>query len=183
MNKFTIRAPFDGVLSEAVINPGTLIRPGQRLGEFIDPSRYEVEISLQKTIIPFVKENDTVNFKALDNSISTSGIITRINKLVDQQTQTIQVYVIVEDKDVQEGQYLTADIEAQTIDNAVAINRSLIKGNNQVFVVKDSILEYKMVQPVYYHEQMAIVKGLEDGDVIMTSNLSSAYPKMLVKAQ
>jgi multidrug efflux pump subunit AcrA (membrane-fusion protein) len=183
LGKFTIRAPFDGVLSEAVINPGTLVRPGQRLGEFIEPSSYEVEISLQKSVIPFIKENDTVTLNALDNTITTSGIITRINNQIDQQTQTVQIFVRVNDNSVQEGQYLSAKIEAQTIQDAVEINRSLLKNNNQIFVVKDSVLAYKTVNPVYYYEQKAIVKGLEDGDVIMTSNLSSAYPEMLVKTE
>jgi len=181
LGKFTIRAPFDGVLSEAVINPGTLVRPGQRLGEFIQPTSYEVEISLQKSVIPFVKENDTVKLKALDNTLTTKGIITRINNQIDQQTQTIQVFVMVEDDGVQEGQYLSAEIEAQTIQNAVEINRSLLKNSNQVFIVKDSLLSYRTVQPIYFYDQKAIVKGLNDGDVIMTSNLSSAYPGMLVK--
>ena len=110
-------------------------------------------------------------------------MITRINKQIDQQTQTIQIFVKVKDDNVQEGQYLSAEIEAQTIENAVEINRSLLKNDNQIFIVKDSILAYKTVQPVYFYEQKAIVKGLNDGDVIMTSNLSSAYPQMLVKTE
>lgn len=183
LGKFTIRAPFDGVLSEAIINPGTLVRPGQRLGEFIQPSLYEVEIALQKSVIPFVRENDTVKLNALDNTLTTRGVITRINKQIDQQTQTVQIFVKVNDDNVQEGQYLSAVIEAQTIENAVEINRSLLKNKNEIFVVNDSLLAYKTVQPVYFYEQKAIVKGLRDGDVIMTSNLSSAYPGMLVKTE
>ncbi len=181
LNKFQILAPFDGVLSEATINPGTLIRPGQRLGEFIDTSIYEVEISLQKAMIPYLKVNDTVRIKTLEGNVSTAGKIVRINSQIDQQTQTVQVFVKVEDNNIKEGQYLKAEIQAQTIENAYSINRSLINNDNQIFVVKDSILAYKTVKPVYYYEQKAIVRGLENGDIIMTSNLSSAYPGMLVK--
>ena len=65
LNKFVVRAPFTGILTEATINPGTLVRPGQRLGEFIDPSVYEIQIALQKSMIPFIQENDKVNLKSL----------------------------------------------------------------------------------------------------------------------
>ncbi|MBT8295524.1 MAG: HlyD family efflux transporter periplasmic adaptor subunit, partial [Gramella sp.] len=46
--KFTIIAPYDGILTEALVNKGTLIRPGQKLGEFIDPRVYELEVSIAK---------------------------------------------------------------------------------------------------------------------------------------
>jgi multidrug efflux pump subunit AcrA (membrane-fusion protein) len=183
LNKFNIKAPFTGVLSEATINPGTLIRPGQRLGEFIDPSIYEVQISLQKSLIPYLKVKDTVKLSALDGNVSTIGEIVRINSQIDQETQTVQIFVQVEDDNVKEGQYLKAEIQAQTIENAYAINRSLINNNNQIFIINDTVLAYKTIRPVYFFEQNAIVKGLNDGDVIMTSNLSSAYPGMLVKAE
>jgi multidrug efflux pump subunit AcrA (membrane-fusion protein) len=183
LNKFNIVAPFTGILSEASINPGTLIRPGQRLGVFIDPSIYEVQISLQKSMIPYMKVKDTVKLSALDGSVSTLGEIVRINSQIDQETQTVQVFVQVKDDNVKEGQYLKAEIQAQTIENAYPINRSLINNDNQIFVVNDTVLAYKTVKPVYFYEQKAIVKGLNDGDVIMTSNLSSAYPGMLVKVE
>src|SRR5690606_15560084 len=38
LQKFTILAPFNGVLTEALVTKGTLIRSGQKLGEFINPS-------------------------------------------------------------------------------------------------------------------------------------------------
>jgi RND family efflux transporter MFP subunit len=183
LNKFVIRAPFDGILTETSINPGTLIRPGQRLGEFIDPSVYEVEIALQKALIPYVKENDTVVLESLDGLFTTKGQISRINAQIDQQTQTIQVFVKTYSKEVKEGMYLQVEIKGQTIKNAFAISRSLIQNQNKIFVVNDSILAYKTIKPMYYLDEKAVIQGLDDGDVIMTSNLSSAYPGMLVKTK
>jgi multidrug efflux pump subunit AcrA (membrane-fusion protein) len=181
LNKFTIRAPFDGVLTEATINLGTLVRPGQRLGEFISPSVYEIQIALQKSMIPYLSVGDSVQLKSLDANFLALGKISRINKQIDAQTQTIQVFVQTKDQNVKEGLYLQAEIEGQTIQNAYSINRSLLNNANQVFVVKDSILDYRTVTPIYFTEDKALVKGLNDGETIMTSNLSSAYPGMLVR--
>ncbi len=183
LNKFVIRAPFNGVLTEAVINPGTLIRPGQRLGEFVDPSVYEIQIALQKAMIPYISVNDSVVLKSLDDLFTTKGQISRINAQIDQQTQTIQVFVRTDDKEIKEGMYLQVDIQGQTIQNAYALSRSLLQDKTKIFIVQDSVLAYKTVKPVYYLEEKAIVQGLEDGDMIMTSNLSSAYPGMLVKTK
>ncbi|GGE37232.1 efflux RND transporter periplasmic adaptor subunit [Psychroflexus planctonicus] len=179
--KFNIRAPFTGILTEADITPGTLVRPGQRLGEFIDPEVMELEIALQKDFIKYIHVGDSVNLKALDNVQHTSGVVSRINSQVDPNSQTIQVFVNVEDENLNEGMYLEATIKGQTIQNAFELNRSLINNTNEVFVVKDSILALKKVQPLHFDANTAVVKGLDNGDVIMTSNLSSAYSGMLVK--
>ena len=183
LNKFDVRAPFSGVLTNAKINLGTLVRPGQQLGEFIDPSLYEVEIALQKSMIAFVNTGDKVNLKSLDNDFTAKGSISRINAQVNQETQTVKVFVQTTDKRVKEGLYLQAEIEGQTIENSFAVSRSLIDNKNKVFVVNDSILAHKTIKPKFFNEEKAIVTGLKDGDVIMTSNLSSAYPGMLVKTK
>ena len=44
--KYTIRAPFDGVLIQADVTKGTLVRAGQKLGEYIDNRSYELALSL-----------------------------------------------------------------------------------------------------------------------------------------
>jgi multidrug efflux pump subunit AcrA (membrane-fusion protein) len=144
---------------------------------------YEIQIALQKAMIPYISINDTVVLKSLDDLFTTKGQISRINAQIDQQTQTIQVFVRTDDKEIKEGMYFQVDIQGQTIENAYALSRSLLQDKTKIFIVQDSVLAYKTVKPVYYLEEKAIVQGLEDGDMIMTSNLSSAYPGMLVKTK
>ncbi|NQZ77433.1 MAG: efflux RND transporter periplasmic adaptor subunit, partial [Ekhidna sp.] len=43
LNKYTLYAPFDGVLTESLVNAGTLIRSGQKLGEFVSLTKFELE--------------------------------------------------------------------------------------------------------------------------------------------
>lgn len=179
--KFTIRAPFDGMLTQVDITPGTLVRQGQRLGEFINPSEMELEVALQKNYTNYIHVGDSVQLKAIDNNLSAIGTVSRINNQVDPTSQTIQVFVNVEGKELNEGMYMEASIKGETIPDAFQINRSLINNNNEIFVVKDSVLALKKIKPIHYSTNTAVVKGLNNGDVIMTSNLSSAYSGMLVK--
>ena len=46
LQNYVVKAPFSGVLTQALVNPGALIRPGQKLGEFIDQSVYELEVAV-----------------------------------------------------------------------------------------------------------------------------------------
>ena len=179
--KFHLKAPFDGILTEASITPGTLVRPGQRLGEFIKPGEFELEVALQKALVDYVEIGDTVNLFGIDKKFQTKGKITRINTQVDSNSQSVQTFIMVNDPRVKEGMYLEAEIYGQLVKNAYKISRSLVRNNAEVFIVKDSVLALKQVKPVYYDENTAIIKGLANGDTIMTSNLSSAYSGMLIK--
>ena len=42
LSKYTLTAPYDGVLTESSIDPGTLVRINQRIGEFTKTSTYEI---------------------------------------------------------------------------------------------------------------------------------------------
>ena len=48
---YKIKAPFNGVLVQANITEGSLIRPGQVLGEFIAPGDYELMVALPKSYV------------------------------------------------------------------------------------------------------------------------------------
>ena len=49
--KYNIKAPFNGILTQALVTEGTLVRAGQKLGEYIDPSIYEMEVAISKSYV------------------------------------------------------------------------------------------------------------------------------------
>ncbi len=183
LRKYTMRAPFTGVLTEALVNPGTLIRPGQKLGEFIDPSVYELEVAIGKKFSDFLKIGENVELQNLDGSQTYTGTISRINSRVDRDSQTIQVFIRMEGQDVREGMYLEARMNAREEENAIEIPRELLIDRSQVFVVRDSVLKLQKVNPVFFSQKTVVVKGLENGTKILSASVPGAYSGMLVNVQ
>lgn len=183
LGKFTIIAPFDGVLTEALVTRGTLIRQGQKLGEFIDPSVYELEVAIAKKFSDLLETGKEVSLSNLDGTESFTGNVSRINARVDQESQTIQVFIKVSGQGIREGMFLQAKLDARAEENAVEIPRELLVDRSKVFVVKDSVLHLVDVNPVFFGKNSVVVKGLEDGQQILTSGVSGAYPGMLVNVQ
>ncbi len=180
--KYNLRAPFSGVLTEALVNPGTLVRPGQKLGEFIDPSVYEMEVAVNKSLLPALKVGKKVEVRDMDNPRKVwYGKIVRINGKVDRATQTIKVYVELRGDDLKEGMYLEAVMSGNPIENAIEIPRNLLVEESKVFVVRDSVLQLADVKPVFYHEKTVIIKGLKDGEMMLSGIVPGAYPGMEVK--
>lgn len=183
LGKYTIVAPFDGILTEALVTRGTLIRQGQKLGEFIDPSVYELEVSVAKKFSDLLKIGEAVSLSNLDDTESYNGIISRINARVDQETQTIEVFIRVKGDDIREGMFLQAKIDAKSVENAIEIPRELLVDRSKVFVVKDSILDLIDVDPVYFGKNTVVIKGLQDGEKMLSANVPGAYSGMLVSIQ
>ncbi|MCB0372251.1 MAG: efflux RND transporter periplasmic adaptor subunit [Muricauda sp.] len=181
LSKYTISAPFSGILTEALVTEGTLIRSGQKLGEFINTGAYELEVSVSKTYGEFLKVGKKVELSNLEKTKTYTGEVTRVNGKVDQGSQTINVFIEVSGDDLKEGQYLEANLEAKEETDAIEINRSLLLDNDQIFVVRDSILDLMYVDPVYFTDKTVVLKNVPDGEVIVAKPLTGAYAGMLVK--
>ena len=181
LSKYRIAAPFDGVLTEALVTEGTLVRSGQKLGEFINTEVYELEVAVSKTFSDLLRVGEKVELTNLNKTKVYSGTVSRINARVDQASQTIKAFIEVDDNTLREGMYLEANLDAKEEPDAIEIDRSLLQENNQIFVVRDSILDLIDVKPVFFSDKKVVVKDVPDGTVIMAKPLLGAYTGMAVK--
>ncbi len=181
LSKYSIQAPFNGVLTEALVTKGTLVRQGQQLGEFIDISVYELELSIGKSFSDLLKIGEKVILNARDTKNTYSGTVTRINSKIDQATQTIKVYVEVSGEGLKEGMYLEAQLVAKDEPNAIKLSRKLLVNDAELFVVRDSILDVIEIEPVFFSAKDMVVKGIPNGTQLVSRPVPGAYPGMLVK--
>jgi membrane fusion protein (multidrug efflux system) len=181
LSKYRIAAPFSGVLTEALVTEGTLVRSGQKLGEFINPEIYELEVSISKRYTDLLKLGESVELTNLDDNTKYKGKVTRINGSIDQATQTVKAYIEVDNKNLREGMYLEADLDAKKEENAIEIDRSLLLDGNRIFIVRDSVLDIIDVNPVYFSDKRVVLKDVPNGVTIMSKPLSGAYTGMAVK--
>jgi len=181
LSKYTISAPFEGILTEALVTEGTLIRSNQKLGEFIDPSIYEMEVSLSKTFASLLEVGETVELNNLERTKKYSGIVSRVNGSINSATQTIAVYIEIKNSSLKEGMYLEANLNAKKEKNAIEVNRGLLLDENKIFIVRDSVLDMINVRPVYFSNTKVVLKDIPDGTIILSSPFPGAYVGMMVK--
>ncbi len=181
LSKYTIRAPYNGVLTEAIVTPGSLVRQGQKLGEFIDPSIYEMEIAISANYKDLLQKGKKVELHNLEKTKSWTGKVVRVNGKVDLTSQTIKVYIQVSSDELSEGMYLEADLVAKSEKNAFEIPRKLLVNNNSVYIVNDTILSLVQVTPVYFKDQSVVIKGLADGSKTLSKMIPGAYDGMVVE--
>lgn len=181
LGKYRITAPFTGVLTEALVTEGTLVRSGQKLGEFIDTSLYELEVAISKNYADLLQVNNEVALSTIDGKQTYTGKVTRVNGNINQDSQTINAYIEVKGEGLREGVYLEALLQAKEEQDAISLPRGLLQPNNELFMVRDSILDVIAVNPVYFSDKEVVVKGIPEGTKIVSKPVPGAYAGMLVK--
>lgn len=181
LDKYVITAPFDGVVSVANINNGTLVRAGQKLGEFLSTAEYELEAAISVNDIELVNVGDSVKLKSNDMNGAWNGVVKRVSDKIDPATQTLKVFVRVAGNRLFEGMYLSGRIKAGVISNAVELPRkALVDGNNVFMIQRDSTLARVPIKIEKYSDNTVIVTGAENGTRILEEAFNGAYNGMKV---
>lgn len=183
LSKYFIHAPFSGVVAMSAIDPGTLVRQGQKLGEYISPDEYELVTNVSVKDLNFVKQGDKVLLGSSDIQGDWLGTITRISNNLDPATQTVKVFVKVKGKGLKEGMFLSGSIHISDIPDAESIPRNILMNNNEVFLIKDSLLKKTVIDVVRVAADSAIVKGLPNGAILLNESIPGAFEGMKVQAQ
>lgn len=183
LSKYIINAPFAGVITQTSINPGAVVRAGQKLGELMNTSNYELQATVSLSDLKYIQPGNSVTLTSGDVDGEWDGRIKRINNQVDPGTQTVKVFISVNGQNLREGMYLRGDIVASSIDNAVSIPRDLLVGQESVYLVRDSVLELTPVQVVKITPNAAIVRGLPEGAPLLKELFPNAFDGMKVKVE
>ena len=182
LSKYDIKAPFSGILVKGNISEGAFIVPNQILGEFIDPNNFEVGVNIPVNFIEKIKLNQSVSIISAGNNEDIMGKIKRINRKVDEMTQTVKIFIEFNNRNLFEGKFVEVKIPLGVIPNSELISRSLLINDKYVFVAnKDNKISKAYVQPLFYNKENVIVTGLEDGTRLITSNVSGIYEGMKIK--
>ena len=181
LSKYTIYAPFSGVLTEALVDRGALIRAGQKLGEFINPNIYELEVAVNSAYADILKVGKPVTLHNIERTKTWTGKVHRLNPLIDPNSQSVKAYIQLSGKDLREGQYLEADLTAKEEANTYEVSRKLIVDNDKIFVLRDTLLSLVTIEPVYFKEKTVVVRGLEDGWKVINKSVPGGYDGMVVK--
>ena len=176
LKKYNLYAPYDGMVTESNINPGTLVRTGQKLGVFTNTSLYELEAYANVYEIQHLKIGDKVDLTCDDVEGVFNGTIQRINEVIDPATQTLKVYIVSSDRRLREGMYCTARVTTQNIPESYRVARNLLIGKDELYAINpDSTLKLVKVHPVTGDDKFMIVQGLDQGISLLGQPLLNAY--------
>ena len=176
--KYSLYAPFTGVIKNANVNPNSMIRAGQKIAEFINPNIFELEVGVSLLQISKINIGDKVMLSSNDIDGQWEGIITRIGESVSEKTMNFNIFIEVKSSMLFEGMYLKGVVSSFELENVTKIPTSLIVNGNIVYEFKDSLLHFKEVEIIHETQHYSIVKGLEDNTYLIDHSVANAYEGM-----
>ena len=180
--KYEIEAPYDGTLSEAFLNPGSLVRAGQKLGEFLNDYDYELELNVKLSDLKFIQVNNKVIAHSESLNKDFEGKILRINSKVDRGSNMISVIVGLKSNELKDGMFMTASINGKILDNVMEIPRSYLKQNDSILIVRnDSTIQTVKIEPLKFNKETVLIQGLPESTKIVNQSIQGAYNGMKVK--
>ncbi len=182
LGKYVVTAPFSGVLTQANVTAGSLVSPGQVLGELMNSSNYELAATAQLADLKHIQVGDKVTLTSDDINDSWKGSVKRINNQVDPMTQSVTVYINVNGKNLREGMYLRGEVAANSINNAIEVPIELVDLDTKTtYVVKEDKLVKQTVDILQERGTTVVLAGLENGTAILKNRLVNAFEGMEVK--
>jgi membrane fusion protein, multidrug efflux system len=131
-----LRAPFDGEVSDRMVDPGAFVRPGNPIVSVVDRSTVRVTAEVPEADFSIVGPAKPVRIKMLATAIETSGIIARRSPQADESTRTVHFEIDLSDPErrfpVGTTAELTIDVGAPRPATIVPLNAATIRGDKAI---------------------------------------------------
>lgn len=186
--KLTIRAPFTGRLGISKVNPGQFLNPGDQVVTLQQVDPIYVDFYLPQQALAQLKVGQEVSVAA-DTFPGKKfiGKITTIDPLVDTSTRNVEVEATVANHkaELAPGMFTTVEVSTEKSLSYLTLPQAAVSFNpygDIVYIVKEKSNEKdKKGNPILTvnqvfvttgdtrGDQISILKGLKEGDVVVTS--------------
>ncbi|MFL6373223.1 MAG: efflux RND transporter periplasmic adaptor subunit [Pyrinomonadaceae bacterium] len=187
-----ILSPISGFISERVADPGEYISPSApnaRICTIVRTSPLRLKIDVPEQSIGKVSMGQGISLQtSAYPERSFAGTVVRMLPSLNATARTLTVEAEVPNTDglLKPGQFATVRITQSQPENAVMVPASAVKAegdNNKVYVIKDGVAHERLVQTGLLEGDMIQIKqGLQEGELIATSNVAQLYDAVMVRA-
>jgi multidrug efflux pump subunit AcrA (membrane-fusion protein) len=183
LNKYTVLAPFDGIITKSYSDVGGNVNPGSPVVDFIRKGDMEIELAVNTSEIKFINIGDLVSFT--DNGKDFTGKVIRKGKFVNTKTQNLSVFtsIAANEGSLYNGMYLSATITTKGTENTFILPRRAIFESNKVFIVgSDNKLKIRTINIISYQDDQVIIDNLENNTLVVSEPLVNTTEGLIVKA-
>lgn len=194
LERTTIRAPFDAYILSRNANVGSQVSPGDQLGRLVGLDTYWISAMIPLSSLRWISvpNNGDVgsevrirNRTSWDQDEYRTGQVFRLVGALEDQTRMASLLIAVEDplsyrsENADEprlmiGSFVESNIQANELEDVIRLSRDYVRQNDTVWVMEESRLRIHNVDVLFRDADYAYISGgLEDGDRVVTTNLST----------
>lgn len=204
LEKSSITAPFDAIVTSESVAPGTFVSPGQPLAQLISAGEGEIQAGLPAEDVNAVRnairarEDGRLPVRAIPNSSSLGdmeldGYLSEFSPEIDPQSRTATIISVFPDAFLAEnqgnvfaGDYMDLLIEGRSETPMWRVPEGAVRQDGYVWVVgPDEQIHQVDVDPVDRSEEGALIRApdLSSGDRLLLTVLAEEIDGMRVHVQ
>ncbi len=174
----SIRAPFDGHVSQRLVNPGQFVKNQTPVMAIVRVDPLKVTAEIPEKMAPWIKVGQAIDLRvdAYPDKPLT-GKLTRISPAVNTSTRAFPFEALVPNTEglLKPGTFARVHIDTDRVDSVMTLSFGAMQyryGVNRVFVVDGDHLqarELKVGQRV--GDKVEVIEGVKAGEVIATSDV------------
>jgi len=179
--KYQIVAPFTGIITQGSLPPASVVNPGMAFAQFSRTDVFELKLAVSTSDIEGFQPGQKISVRHRNTDRTYQGIVHRFGGAIDAGTQSVPVFVRVSGRGLRQGMFLETDIALSSMEGVVELPLNALNRENQVHVIRDSVVVLQEVNPVQYQGSRVWVSGLSTGDMVITASLNE--PIVGIKAR
>ncbi|BES70597.1 hypothetical protein RE428_16150 [Marinobacter nanhaiticus D15-8W] len=205
LQRTEIQTPFEALVLSRDVAEGAEVSTSTTLAELVGVKTWWVELSVPVNALKWLSfpgqgsEGSTVTLRyesVWPSHVTRQGRVVRLLGQLEEGGRMAQVLVAVDDplarlpgnEDQPRlllGAYIRGEIQGRTIEGAVALQPEWIHANNTVWLMDENDgLAMRKVDIAYRDaERVLVTEGIEDGDRIVTSQISVVTEGMPLRVQ
>ncbi|NGM66260.1 efflux RND transporter periplasmic adaptor subunit [Sphingobacterium sp. SGR-19] len=177
--KTAIRAPFSGTVGLRNISKGSYITPITDIAQLVDISKVKLEFSIPEKYASKVKIGTSVRFTVQGTSDEFTAKVYAIEPLVETATRTLRVRALANNRDsgLIPGTFANVIFPLETVEKGLLVPAEAlipIQNGKKLFVKREGIAKEILVETgARTDADVLIVKGINEGDTVLTSGVMS----------
>jgi multidrug efflux pump subunit AcrA (membrane-fusion protein) len=163
-----IAAPFDGMVTEKLVDPGNMASPGMPLLRLEDTRGFRLEVRVDESRIGQIRNGDSVTVLLGTGLRSMEGKVVEVSRAVDADARAFLVKIALPDAaGLRSGEFGKARF-AGTPRRALTVPSSAIVRRGQVtsvFVVEEGVARVRLINL----SESEVLAGLSESEVVILS--------------
>tara|TARA_B100000508_G_scaffold48272_1_gene37479 strand:+ start:21124 stop:22236 length:1113 start_codon:yes stop_codon:yes gene_type:complete len=166
-------APFNGVIVESFVEPGSMISPGMRLFTIAENDEFEVKAPISIDDIANYESAENVFFTSSKEDTIGFGKLLRTSPKINTQTQSVDAYFSLNGaaKPVI-GSFVNVSVISEVKDSSVVLPE-ITAQNGRVQILKDSLIMEKSITILGTKPDSVFVSGINDGEKVILQPVES----------
>jgi membrane fusion protein (multidrug efflux system) len=188
LSKTIIRAPFNGTLGLRMISEGSVIGTADVIASFVNIDPIKIEFSIPERYASEVKVGTSVFFNNVAERPEAEGKVFAYEPQIDAATRTLKLRAQSSNREGRflPGMFVRIRYVLGTVENALLVPAEAVipeLTGYKVFVVNaEGKAETKTIEiGTRTDTQVQVVKGLNEGDLVLTTGVMQARQGMPVK--